>query len=315
MLVTESLCKSYHGKTVVKNLKLHIAPGEIYGFLGPNGAGKSTTIGMILGIIPATAGTVRLFGRTLGEDPIGIKRRIGVVGEVQHCYAEMTGYEYLSFFAGLFGVAERRRRIWELLDRLGLAGDGRLPVGAYSQGMQQKLGIARALVHDPEFLILDEPVSSLDPQGIKGVRDLILEENRRGKTFLVSSHLLSEVEKTCHRIGIMNRGRLLAEDTVDDIRAKLCSGAEIQVELAEELTGIAAALKTLPFVDSVTANGNLLMVGTRSGPDFRADIARFILDRGGLVTRIARRQMSLEEAFVTITENNISLLHDGREER
>jgi ABC-type multidrug transport system ATPase subunit len=311
VIVTCGLTKEYNGRTVVDGLQLQVRQGEIYGFLGPNGAGKSTTIGMILGLIPITRGEVRLFGKRLAEDYHRIKQRIGVVGEFQHLYREMTAVEYLSFFAELYGVANAKPRIDRLLERLDLSAAANLPLRAFSKGMQQKLSLTRALVHDPELLILDEPVSSLDPQGIKQVRDLILEERRRGKTILISSHLLSEIEKTCQRLGIINRGRLVAEDTMEGIIDRL--GGEktvIEVELEEPVTGnLQQDLKQLPFIIAVALpQPNRLEVTTPSEADFRGALSKFLTGQGLTVLSLKRERMSLEEAFMTITENNVSLL-------
>jgi ABC-type multidrug transport system ATPase subunit len=308
MLRIVNLRKEYHGRAVVDDLNLHISPGEIYGFLGPNGAGKSTTIEMILGLIAPTRGSIRLFGKTLAEDYFNIKRRIGVVGEEQHLYGEMTGYEYLAFFAGLFGVAHSRRRIGDWLERLNLSAYGRLPLRAYSKGMQQKIGLARALLHEPDLVILDEPVSALDPQGIKQARDIILEENRAGKSFLISSHLLSEIERTCHRVCIMHHGQMLAEDTVPAIRNRLATGYEIQVELESPVAGLREGLETLPFVKDVKAEGLTLRIDINGDQDYRSQISRFIADRSGLIVSLTRSEPSLEDLFITLTESNISLV-------
>lgn len=310
MIVTRELVREYDGKPVVNGLNIHVEPGEIYGFLGPNGAGKSTTISMILGILPPTRGTVTLFGKTLSDDYFVIKRRIGVVGEHQHFHGEMTGYEYLSFFAELYGikVKVKESKIHELLDRLDLYGSRNLQIRCYSKGMQQKIALARALVHDPELLILDEPVSSLDPHGIKQVRDILLDENKKGKTVFVSSHLLSEVEKTCTRIGIINHGVLVAEDTMDGVRRKLSIGMELEIELDSIRAGTREALEALPFVQSVAIRNNVIALQTAGQDDHRASISRSLMERGCVILSMKRNQMSLEDAFVTITEKNISLL-------
>lgn len=308
MIETKGLTKEYDGKPVVNDLNIHVREGEIYGFLGPNGAGKSTTIFMILGLIPPTKGEVRLFGKTLAEDYFGIKQKIGVVAEFQHFYGEMTGYEYMSFFADLYRVKNKDAKIKELLERVDLYQFRNLQLRAYSKGMQQKMAVARALVHDPEILILDEPVSSLDPYGIKQVRDIILEENKRGRTFFISSHLLSEIEKTCNRIGIINHGVLVAEDTMDGVREKLSQGMEVEIELESVPEGITDALRTLPFVDSVDSRDHIVKLHTSGKEDHRGEISKFLTERGCVVLSMKRNQMSLEEAFVTITEKNISLL-------
>jgi ABC-type multidrug transport system ATPase subunit len=311
VIATQGLTKEYNGRIVVDELHLRVEPGEIYGFLGPNGAGKSTTIGMILGLIPITRGEARLFGKTLAEDYHRIKRRIGVVGEFQHLYREMTAMEYLRFFAELYGVANPRPRIDSLLERLNLGAAASLPLKAYSKGMQQKLSLTRALVHDPKLLILDEPVSSLDPQGVKQVRDLILEEQQRGKTILISSHLLSEIEKTCQRLGIINRGRLVAEDTLEGIISRLNrENVVIEVELEETVTpDLMQALERLSFIDAVVlTQPNRLEVTVSNEADFRGHLSKFLTGRGLTVLSLKQESMSLEEAFMTITEKNISLL-------
>src|SRR5690606_1263124 len=172
----------------------------------------------------------------------------------------------------------------------------------YSKGMKQKLSLARALLHDPEILILDEPVSSLDPYGIKEVRDILLEENQKGKTIFISSHILSEIERTCHRVGIMSRGRLLAEDTMADLKRRLADEVELELELGTVTGTTLSALQSLPFVVAVEAHGSRLRVKTKADQDYRGQISSTVFNQGGVVLAFSRREMSLEEAFVTITE-------------
>ncbi|NPV54212.1 MAG: ABC transporter ATP-binding protein [Firmicutes bacterium] len=308
MIQTIGLTKDYGDFTAVKDLNLHVEKGEIYGFLGPNGAGKTTTILMLLGLVKPTRGEVRLFGKTLKEDYFGLKRRIGVVSEVQYMYEEMTAWEYLCFFADLYGVKDKARRVSELLERVQLYDWRNEMLRGYSKGMTQKIGVVRALLHDPDILIMDEPVSSLDPYGIKEVRDLIKDENQKGKTILISSHLLSEVERTCHRVGIMNAGTLVAEDTMDNIRTRLVDEIEIEVELEAAAPEILQAVSGLPFVKRVQLDGKILGVSTNPDKDYRLDISRAIAAVGGVVVGLNRKQMSLEDAFITITEKHISQL-------
>ena len=178
---TRNLVKRYDKLTAVDNLNIHVQKGEIYGFLGPNGAGKTTTIMMLLGMEPPTQGEIRLFGKKPQEDYFQIRRQIGVLSEFQYLYEDMTALEYLRFFARLYQVDNPDKKIQEVLSRLNLWSrrDGLL--AEYSKGMKQKLGMARALLTDPQLLILDEPVSSLDPYGIREIRDVIMEENARGR--------------------------------------------------------------------------------------------------------------------------------------
>ncbi|MEW6047970.1 MAG: ABC transporter ATP-binding protein [Bacillota bacterium] len=310
VLRTEGLTKRFPGGVVaVDHLDLHVAPGEIYGFLGPNGAGKTTTIMMVLGLTQPSEGRVWLFGQELGRSrSFEVRRRIGVLSEFHYLYEEMTAQEYLEFFGRLYRVPLAHVRIAQLLERLELADRRRELVGGYSKGMKQKLSLARALLHDPDLLILDEPVSSLDPYGIRQVRDLLLEENRRGKTLVISSHILSEVERLCRRVGIIHRGRLLAEDTMDGLRARLSSEVELEVELERLDEPIVRAVRAVEGVRAVDPTDSRLVIRTRAGDDLRGAISRAIAGSGGVVLSMQTRQMSLEEAFVTITENNISLL-------
>lgn len=308
MIETKDLTKRYGDFTAVSNLSLRVEKGEIYGFLGPNGAGKTTTIMMLLGILKPTQGSVQLFGKSMESDYFNIKRRIGVLSENQYFYEDMTAKEYLKFFGDLYKVDGVERRIEEVLGLVNLAHRKDELLKGYSKGMKQKLGLARALLHDPEVLILDEPVSSLDPYGIKEVRDILMEENRKGKTMFISSHILSEIERTCHRVGIMNRGQLLAEDSMSELKRRLMDEVHLYVELEEASDGVVSALKSLPFVVSLDVTHNQLSLKTAADKDYRGQLSSAITQAGGVVLDLRRHEMSLEEAFVTITEKNLSLL-------
>jgi ABC-type multidrug transport system ATPase subunit len=308
MIQTEGLTKRFGQLVAVDNLSIHVQKGEIYGFLGPNGAGKTTTAMMILGLLKPTAGKVRLFGKELEADYFNIKRRIGVLSEFQYLYEDMTAKEYLRFFGQLYQIDNIDKRINEVLGLVNLDKRANELLGCYSKGMKQKLGMARTLLHDPDLLILDEPVSSLDPYGIKEIRDIIMEENRKGRTFLISSHILSEIERTCHRIGIMNRGQLVAEDTMDNLRRRLMEEVELTIELEQPSEAIVNALEEQPFVISVQLVDSKVIVKTKADQDRRGEISRAVAAAGGVITGMRKHEMSLEEAFVTITEKNISLL-------
>src|SRR2546425_1085591 len=252
---TEQLTKRYDGLVAVRDLEVRVEPGEIYGFLGPNGAGKTTTLLMVLGSLKPTAGRIYLWGRPLEEDPLAVKRRIGVVGEHDYIYDHVTADEYLGFFADLYGAANPAVRIDALLDRLGLLEFRTLRARDFSRGMKQKLSLARSLLHEPELLLLDEPVSGLDPHGIVDVRHLLLELNRSGVTIFISSHLLSEVEQTAHRVGIMHRGRLVRQDTIPALRSLLRRDPTLEVELQAPVPHLDAQLLTLPVVRQAQTNG------------------------------------------------------------
>lgn len=308
MIRTENLTKEYDGFKAVDNLNLDVKEGEIYGFLGPNGAGKTTTILMLLGILRPTRGRIYLLEQELNKNFLSLKRRIGVVSEKQYLYKEMTAGEYLDFFADLYGVKDKKKKIDQLLKSVSLLEVKNRKLGAFSRGMQQKLGFARALLPDPELLLLDEPVSGLDPTGIRQIRNLIEKENKKGRTIFISSHLLSEVEKLCREVAIINEGKLLAEDTMENLRRKLSKTVELEIELSQAKEEITKALSSFDFIQGIKQRENLLTLRVKSDQDYRAPISETISRQGGIVLGIKVKEMSLEEAFITITQKNISLL-------
>ncbi len=317
MIRTKNLTKEYDGFRAVSNLNLEVKEGEIYGFLGPNGAGKTTSILMLLGILKPTSGKIHLLGKELRKNSLSIKRRIGVVSEKQYLYKEMSAGEYLDFFAELYGSKnkkKRKKRIDQLLSSVDLLEVKNRKLGAFSRGMQQKLGFARALLHNPDLLLLDEPVSGLDPTGIKQIRDLIEEENKKGSTIFISSHLLSEVERLCQRVGIINKGKLLAEDTMENLKHRLSDFIQIEVEIAKLPSKMLDIFSSFDFVKDITREKNLTILEVKNDKDYRADISEAIAREGGVVLGMKIREMSLEEAFITITRENISLLtRSGKE--
>jgi ABC-2 type transport system ATP-binding protein len=318
MIQTKNLEKRYGNFTAVKNLNINIPKGEIYGFLGPNGAGKTSTIMMLLGMMNPSAGEIYLFDQKFGPQRLDLRKHIGMVPEKHPAgmWNWMTGYEYLHFFAELFGVGQSKqetdKRILHLLEQVQLADERNKKIAEYSRGMQQKLSIVRALLHDPDILFLDEPISGLDPIGIKQVRDLILSENREGRTIFISSHLLSEVEKICQRVAILYNGSLRVEDRMESILSNLAREREIHIDLEEIPEGLCESIGELPFVFDATEEDNTLILKVSKEGDFRKDISSFLINKDVVPLGIEEKVMSLEEAFVTITNENIELFtHTG----
>ena len=211
--------KSYGDRTAVRGLSLSVAKGEFFGFLGPNGAGKTTTIRMLTGILSPDAGSITVAGKPV-SDKLHRAGKIGVLSESKGLYEWMTGKEFLSFFAGLYGIAEADEVAEKLLAEVGLKDRGDSLVGSYSRGMKQRLKLARALVNEPDILFLDEPTLGLDPQGQDSIQRLLQSLNDKGVTVFYSSHLLHEVSRLCTRMAVIDKGVLVAEGTLDDMRRR-----------------------------------------------------------------------------------------------
>ena len=303
------MTKQYGKFKAVDNVNLNIPAGEIYGFLGPNGAGKTSTIMMLLGIVKPTAGEIQLCGEKYSPARLDLRRRIGVVPEKHPMgmWNWMTGSDYLDMFADLFQVEDAEKRIDQLLGRVELLDVKNKRIAEYSRGMLQKLSIIRALLHDPDILFLDEPISGLDPIGIKQIRDLILEENREGRTIFISSHLLSEMEKLCHRVAIVFQGKLVAEDRMPSLLTALTRDREIYIDLESIPSGLSEKLKALSFVEDVSVNGNTLAVKVPREGDQRKNISKYLIGENLVPLRIEEKSISLEDAFVTITRENIDM--------
>jgi ABC-2 type transport system ATP-binding protein len=234
VIEASGLTKRFGSRVAVEGLDLRVRPGEIYGFLGPNGAGKTTTIRMLLGILDPDAGAVVVCGRPVRRgDRVG-RHLVGAVAEVQHFYGDMSCAEYLRFFAALYGLGWAKTRVAALLELVGLADRADDRAADLSKGLQQKLGLARALLHDPPVLILDEPVSGLDPHGIREVREIIGRERDRGRVVFLSSHVLSEVERTADRVGILRQGRLVFEGPTAGVSARYGTLEEAFVSITGE---------------------------------------------------------------------------------
>lgn len=308
MLRTENLSKSYDSKVAVHDLNLNIAPGEIYGFLGPNGAGKTTTIRLLLGLLQPTNGRVFLFDEPITDDIIALKRRIGVVAEEPPPANRMTAWELVHFFADLNHVAHPEGRMEELFHALDLWDARHALASAYSRGMRQKLSLIRALIHTPDLLILDEPVSGLDPFGIRQVRAVVDEHREQGGAVLISSHILSEVERSANRIGILHQGHLLVEDSISGIRTRIGGTNIVQLELLDIPKNLLAKLQSIPEVEKIETIENRLTLHLSSSRDARPDVFQAVVAAGGVLVSMEMDEISLEEAFVTITNQNVQQL-------
>ena len=307
MISTRNLTKTYPEVEAVKAVTLNVHPGEVYGFLGPNGAGKSTTIAMLLGLVKPTSGELSLFGTSLEKDYFTIKNAIGVVGENPYFFDEMTAWEFLSFHADIFMIDSKENRINQLMERVGLRQYANIRPSEYSRGMRQKLSFVRALLHKPDLLILDEPVSGLDPHGIRQIRSLIEEQKKSGTTIFISSHILSEVERTADRIAIMHKGKLLVEDNLDGLRYAVDQSVRVNVEVTHVPDSLSVILSDVPSVVDHNINGQHIemRLDGSSDSDHRAEVSSAITASGTTIIGMETRKASLEETFMTFTDDNV----------
>ena len=311
MISTRNLTKTYPEVEAVKQVTLNVRAGEVYGFLGPNGAGKSTTMAMLLGLIKPTSGELSLFGTSLQDDYFAIKNAIGVVGENPYFFDEMTAWEFLSFHADIFMMESKENRINELMETVGLRQYANIRPSEYSRGMRQKLSFVRALLHKPDLLMLDEPVSGLDPHGIRQIRGLIEEQKKSGTTIFISSHILSEIERTADRIAIMHKGKLLVEDNLDGLRYSVDQSVRVNVEVANVPESLSRVLSEIPHIVDHNIDGQHIEIRLDASLDYRAELSSAITASGATIIGMETRKASLEETFMTFTDDNVIGLSKG----
>ncbi|MDQ3590129.1 MAG: ABC transporter ATP-binding protein [Actinomycetota bacterium] len=291
LVETRDLTKRYGRQiTAVDRLNLAVRRGEVYGFLGPNGAGKTTTLRMLLGLIEPTSGAARVLGQEPGS-PASL-RGVGALVESPAFYPYLSGYDNLKVVSRYAGVP--RRRIREVLETVELSGRAKDKFKKYSLGMKQRLGVAAALLKDPELLILDEPTNGLDPKGMADMRALVRELGSGERTVLLSSHLLGEVEQICDRVGVIHKGILVAEGTIAELRGE--EGLLVRAEPFEEARQIAERIKG---VEGVTVADGMLRLAT--DPGRAAEINAKLVSAGLRVSELRPAEQSLEEVFLELT--------------
>ncbi len=296
------LTKRYGDLVAVDHLDLELHRGEVFGLLGPNGAGKTTTILMLLGLTEPTAGTVRVLGLDPTRQPLEVKRRVGYVPDDVGFYGSLTGRENLRYTARLNGLSGpgAERRISELLEGVGLAEAADAPVETYSRGMRQRLGIADALLKDPEVAILDEPTVGIDPEGVAEILALIAALAReRGATVLLSSHLLHQVQSICDRVGIFVGGRMVAQGRIEELADRLVGGTvTIEIGLDRDDAGAVERLRGLPRVRSIAADErDPTRWRLEADADVRGEVARALVEAGASLRFLDRREERLDELY------------------
>jgi ABC-2 type transport system ATP-binding protein len=309
MIEVENLTKTYSGFRAVQGISFHVDKGEIVGFLGPNGAGKSTTMKVLSGYLPPTDGKISIAGFDVVNDSIEVRKRIGYMPENVPLYTDMRVNEFLRFRAELKRVARRKvkDRVEIVKQLCSLKDVENRIIGTLSKGYRQRVGLADAMVHEPELLILDEPTIGLDPNQIRAVRDLIKDLGRH-HTILLSTHILSEVELTCNRVLVINRGKIEASDTPANLTKLVRGGGSILIEVKAPGPDVISKIEALSNVEDVEVSSpadgewTIAKVYATPGLDIREDIFAVIRQNNWSLRELSRVKATLEEAFIELTQ-------------
>jgi ABC-2 type transport system ATP-binding protein len=293
------LVKYYGEQAAVNDISFAISKGEIVGFLGPNGAGKSTTMKILTGYIPATSGEVSVCGMSVDVDSLNTRQMIGYLPEHNPLYLDMYVREYLEFVGKIYKIKNLKDRVNEMIKSVGLDVEQNKKIGALSKGYRQRVGLAAAIIHDPQVLILDEPTSGLDPNQLVEIRELI-KTIGRSKTVILSTHIMQEVEAICDRVVIINKGRIVADDTASHLQSDL-SHQTVYAEFEGELSK--KQLQGIPHVKKVEKVKEGWLLETNDDIDLRKEIAKFAQQSGMLVLTLKMEAKSLEEVFKELTQS------------
>jgi ABC-2 type transport system ATP-binding protein len=301
-VAVEQLSKIYGTQRAVDNISFTIEKGNVLGFLGPNGAGKSTTMKMLTGYLPPSAGTASVCGYNIVSDPLEVRKRIGYLPEGNPLYNDMYVREYLSFNAGIYKLGKNaRERITELIGTVGLGNEQHKKIGALSKGYKQRVGLAQALLHDPEVLILDEPTTGLDPNQIQEIRQLIKDLGRE-KVIILSTHIMQEVQAICDRVIIINKGKIVADEQTVELARKF-GRASVLAEFASpvlhcQFTAIEAVSLIEPVSDTT------LRLKGEDGRQIREAVAKWSAEQGIPLLLLQEESSSLDAIFQTLTKEN-----------
>jgi len=306
MIEVRNLTKAYPGTTALNDISFSVSKGQIVGFLGPNGAGKSTTMRVLSGFIPPTTGTATVAGFDVVRDSLEVRRRVGYLPENNPLYTEMRVAEYLKFRATIRQVPRSRRvaAVDSALGKCGLTDVADRIVGQLSKGYRQRVGVADAIVHDPEIVILDEPTIGLDPNQIRHIRKVIRELGQE-RTVILSTHILSEVEKMCNRVLIINRGKLITDGTPAEILKRATTG-RIRLDISGESVGVREALQRISGVENVVeveqGGERSYLIQAKNGSKVMPEIIQRASEAGWDVLEIGPERLSLEDAFFELTD-------------
>lgn len=301
-VIVENLTKLYGEQKAVNAINFEAKKGEVLGFLGPNGAGKTTTMKIITCFIPQSMGKVTVCGCDTSTDSMAVRQRIGYLPEHNPLYKDMYVKEYLQFVAGLHKVKNKSRRVMEMIERTGLEREQRKLIGALSKGYRQRVGLAQAMLHDPDVLILDEPTSGLDPNQLVEIRSLIKQLGEE-KTVIFSTHIMQEVQAICNRVVIINKGELVANDTIDTLQSKVQGESIVTVEFLEK-TG-ATILKNIKKVKKAEhISGNRWRLSAGLEHDIRPELFRAAVANNLTIIEMMKEVSSVENVFQQLTKKS-----------
>ena len=297
---TNNLTKAYNGTTVVNGINLRVNENEVFGLLGPNGAGKTTTILMLLGLTEPTSGEARVCGFNSTREPLKVKSVVGYMPEKVGFYDNLTARENLDFIAQLNNISyeESQRRTEKILKSVGLDEMAEKPLGHFSRGMKQRLGVADVLIKQPKVAILDEPTAGLDPEGINQILELVADLAKSGTSVIMSSHRLYEVQKVCHSIGILSKGNIVVQGSIDELGREAMAGGRYQIELvtAETTPELIDTIKAIKGVLKVEIQEDRLLISTES--DLRTAIAKAVVQKDIPLIQMKIQDFSLDDIYM-----------------
>jgi len=301
-VIVQNLTKTYGQQHAVNNISFEAKKGEVLGFLGPNGAGKTTTMKVITCFIPPSSGTVNVCGYQVDKDSLSVRSRIGYLPEHNPVYKDMYVKEYLLFVAGIHKVRNKQQRVHEMIERTGLGKEQKKIIGSLSKGYRQRVGLAQALLHNPDVLILDEPTSGLDPNQLVEIRSLIKDLGKE-KTVIFSTHIMQEVQALCDRVIIINNGKIVANDPIAALQSKVAGETIVSVEFEQKI--LQKKLEKIPGVKKIKSLGNdRWQFISDKHQDIRKDIFNFAVANNLTLLEMKKESFSVEDVFQQLTKSN-----------
>lgn len=304
MIQVSGLTKDYGARRAIDNLTFDAEQGEIVGFLGPNGAGKTTTMRILTGYMPPTEGTATVAGYDVVEESLEVRKRVGYLPETVPVYNDMTALDYLKFMAELRHIPDPEERAYETLERVNLHERTNSYIGTFSKGMRQRIGLAQALIHRPEVLILDEPTIGLDPAQVVEIRSVIREIGK-DRTVLLSTHILSEAQQICDRVLIINKGRIVTEDTPENLQSRLVGTQRVVLRVRGDSDGLSNRISRVKGVRAIESKPDgSVEFEFAAGEDARPQVAKAVVQAGYELLEMRPVGLSLEEIFLELTRDN-----------